>query len=98
MSARRARKPPAPPDELAPALEAALLRHLEDAEAFGDRAEHARAAREYEAAIKLVPWQPLAYINLAVACGETGDEAYIARSVAAMRAGVAGGMADVHPL
>ena len=37
MSARRAaRKPPAPPDELAPALEAALLRHLEDAEAFGD--------------------------------------------------------------
>ena len=36
-------------------------------------------------------------INLAVACGETGDEAYIARSVA-MRAGVAGGMADVHPL
>ena len=34
MSARRARKPPAPPDELAPALEAALLRHLEDAEAY----------------------------------------------------------------
>ena len=53
MSARGARTPPAPPDELAPALEAALLRHLEDAEAFGDRAEHARAAREYEAALGL---------------------------------------------
>ena len=86
-------KPPAPdsdgdesPEQLA------AEQHMERAEELSDRAEHAAAIRELQAAVRLVPWHELPYVNLAAVQGATRDPAQLEGAAVALRAAIAGGL------